>query len=353
MSCRLGIVSALALALAGCGGDAERAAAPAVDKPIDWKMAGTFSSSLTLLGTLGKRLEGRIELVSGGDMRMEYYEPGALVPALEIFDAVSYGAIEAGWSTPGYWGGKVPALHLFGSVPFGPSADEYMAWYYFGGGRELFEALYHRYNIHSVLCGITPPEASGWYKAPIASIDDLKGKKIRFFGLGGKVLDKLGVSTQLLSGGDIFPALELGAIDGAEFSMPAVDLAMGFHQVAKHYYFPGWHQQSTFFELMINLDAWNSLSPRQQAVIETVCGDNFRQSVAEGDAIQLSALKALQARGVTLERWPDAMLEEFRAAWEEVAAEMAAADPDFAQAWTSLQAFRADYRQWHDLGYLD
>ena len=130
---------------------------------------------------------------------LKFFEPGALVPALEIFDAVSTGGVDAGWATPGYWAGKVPALQLFSSVPFGPPSNEYMSWVFFGGGKEFYEELYARHNIKGMLCGIIPPEASGWFKEEIKGPEDLKGLKMRFFGLGAKVMEKVGVSTQLLS----------------------------------------------------------------------------------------------------------------------------------------------------------
>jgi TRAP-type mannitol/chloroaromatic compound transport system substrate-binding protein len=208
---------------------------------------------------------------------------------LETFDAVSYGALDAAWSSPGFWSGKVPALQIFAAIPFGPDSPEYLAWYYNGGGQEIFEQIYHKNNIHSIICGISPPEASGWFKNEIKSLEDLKGIRMRFFGLGARVMSKFGVSTQLLATGDIFPALELGVIDATEFSMPAVDLKLGFNKIAKHYYFPGWHQQSTFFELMINLDKWQSLSDQQQAQINTTCGDNIRFAIAQGEALQAEA----------------------------------------------------------------
>lgn len=321
-------------------------------EPVNWRMTSTFPSSLTMLGTMAKRLEDRLRLVSGGNINLKFYEPGALVPALEGFDAVSYGAIEAGWSTSGYWAGKEPALQLFGSVPFGPDAPEYIAWYYFGGGKELFEEIYARHNIHGIICGMTAPEASGWFIEEIEETEDLQGKKIRFFGLGARVLEKLGANAQLLSGGDIMPALELGTIDGAEFSMPAVDFDMGFWQVADYYYFPGWHQQSTFYELIINLDAWNSLTPTQQAQIETVCGDNVRHGIAEGEAIQATALTAIEKRGVELKTWPEPVLEDLEAAWYEVAADLTEEDETFARVWRSLQDFRETYEVWRKRGYL-
>lgn len=339
-----GVVGAVALATTSID-------ASAADR-VNWKMASTYGGKLTQLGTLGKRIEERIKVISDGNIRIKFFEPGALVPALEVFDAVSSGSIDAGWSTPGYWAGKVPALQLFAAVPFGPSAGEYMAWYYFGGGQEMFNEIYNKNGIHSVMCGLIAPEASGWFRKEIKSTEDLKGLKMRFFGLGAKVMEKMGVSTQLLAGGDIFPALELGTIDATEFSMPAIDLNLGFYQVAKHYYFPGWHQQSTFFDLMMNKEKWDALSETQQAQIEAMCGDNVRYGLAEGEAIQFSALKTLQEeKGVTIHRWPQEVLDELEAAWHEVVAEQSE-NAEFKMVWDSLTTFRENYKIWGELGYL-
>ena len=342
------------LMLSACSPDeAEQQTNVAASPPIKWKMSSTYPSTLTILGSMGKRIENQIALISNGQIEIKFYEPGALAPAFEGFDAVSYGAIEAGWSTSGYWAGKEPALQLFSSVPFGPDAPEYLAWFYEAGGKEIFEEIYHKHNIHGLICGISPPEASGWFNKQFSTTDDLKGLKIRYFGLGGRVLEKMGASVQLLSGGDIMPALELGTIDGAEYSMPAVDYDMGFYQAAQYYYFPGWHQQSTFFELMINLDKWNGLSVSQQAQIEAVCGDNIRFGIAKGEAIQGPALEAIAAKGVDIETWPPAMIEAFRGAWLEVADELVAEDENFAKAWGSLEEFRTNYAVWRKLGYLE
>ena len=326
--------------------------ASAEEPTVKWKMAGTFSSSLPQLGTLGKRVEEQIAKVSGGSLEIRFYEPNALVPPLEAFDAVSVGAIDAAFSTPGFWGGKVPALQVFGALPFGPSSPEYMAWFYFGGGKEIFDEIYARHGIHSVMCGMLAPEGSGWFREEIKSVDDLAGLKLRFFGLGAKALEKFGVSAQLLAAPDVYPALDRGVIDGLEFVQPAIDLKMGFWQIAKHYYFPGWHQQSTFFDLMMNKDKWDALSETQQAQIEAVCGDNVRYGIAEGEAIQVPALKELQEKGVQLHRWSDEDLEKLHGAVDEVFAEQSAADPDFKRAFTSFTEFRAEYATWRDLGYL-
>jgi len=320
---------------------------------IRWKMGSTYAGSLPQLGTLAKRVEDQIDKVSGGNIRIRFNEPGALVPALEVFDAVASGSIDAAFSTPGYWAGKVPALQLFGAVPFGPEAGEYMAWYYFGGGKELFEEIYGKYGIHSVMCGVIAPESSGWFKNEITSVDDLQGLKMRFFGLGAKVMEKMGVSTQLLAAGDIYPALELGTIDATEFSMPAIDLNLGFYQVADHYYFPGWHQQSTMFDLMLNKEKWDALEDVQKAQVESVCMANMAYGLAEGEAIQVAALQELQEKGVNIHRWPPEILDQLEAAWQEVVAEQVEGNEDFARVWDSLSTFRENYKIWGELGYLD
>jgi TRAP-type mannitol/chloroaromatic compound transport system substrate-binding protein len=326
--------------------------AAAID-PINWDMQSTYPGSLPQLGTLGKVIEERLATVTDGAMRIRFQEPGAIVPALEAFDAVSTGAVQAAWSTPGYWTGKDTSLALFAAVPFGPGAGEYLAWLKFGGGQELFDEIYASYNIKSLMCAIIAPEASGWFRKEINTVDDLRGLRMRFFGLGARAMDKLGVSTQLLAAGDIFPALELGTIDATEFSMPAIDYNLGFYQVAKHYYFPGWHQQSTLFDLMINLDEWNDLSPQQQAILEAVCDANITYGLAEGEALQFEALEKIQAEGVTIHKWNDEILDAMRGAWAEVVAEESAVNPNFKRVWEHLSAFRERYAVWKEIGYLD
>ncbi|RMB08983.1 TRAP transporter substrate-binding protein [Eilatimonas milleporae] len=347
------IIPALTVA---CGQQPETDSVPKqpeeADTPVTWRLSSTYPSTLLIIGTMGKRVTEKIHSLSGERIDLAFYEPGVLAPPFETFDAVSYGAIEAGWSTSGYWAGKEPALQLFSSVPFGPAAPEYLAWYDHGGGRALFERIYHRHNIHGIICGLSPPEASGWFKREITGIEDFQGLKIRFFGLGGKVLEKVGAAPQLIAGGEIYQALELGTIDASEYAMPAVDYRMGLHEVAKHYYLPGWHQQSTFFELIINLDAWNGLSPHQQSLIEAACSANIREGLSEGEALQTEAMSKIAAAGVTIHTWSPEILQSLETAWMQVADELAEDDATFAEVWASLQAFRETYRGWFDRGYL-
>lgn len=322
---------------------------PAEPGAIHWKMGSAYASTLPQLGTLAKKLDRDIWRVSNGMLEIKFYEPGALVPPLEMFDAVRAGAIDAAFSSPGFWGNKVPALQLFAAIPFGPSAKEFLAWIYFGGGQELFNEIYHKNGIHSLFCGLIAPEASGWFRKRIRTVDDLKGLKMRFFGLGAKVVKKLGVIPSRLTAGDIFVAFESGDIDAAEFSMPAIDMKLGLHRMVKNYYFPGWHQPSTLFELMVNLKKWESLTASAKAQVEAVCGDNIRYGLAEGEAAQFQALKTLQAQGVTIHRWPGEILDALKSAWNEVAKEEAKADKDFSRVWKSLVAFRKDYTIWGEL----
>jgi len=343
-------IGALAFKTKPQGGAA--AETKSADKPVNWKMGSAYPGALVQLGSLGKDLSSKLERVSGGSIKLRFYEPGALVPSTGLFDAVSKGAVDAAWSTPGYWFGKNSAFAMFSSVPFGPAAGEYSAWYYYGGGKKLMDALYAPHNLKSVICGVIAPEASGWFRKEIKSLDDLKGLKMRFFGLGGRVMQKLGVSTQLLHAKEIYPALETGAIDATEFSMPAIDFNLGFYQIASHYYFPGWHQQATFFELLMNREKWEALSDMQKAQIEIACGDNIREGLAQGEAIQAKALHDLKEKGVQLHRWPAETLSVMRKAWDEVVKEEAARNKDFAKVWESYAAFRDRYKIWHDLGYL-
>ena len=328
------------------------ASAPVSADKLRWKMASWFPKSLTQLGTLGLHVTETLDRVSGGEIELKYYNPGDLVPPRECFDSVATGAVDACWSTPGYWYGKNSALAMFAAVPFGPQAAEYGAWIYFGGGQELMNEIYAEHGLYSLICGVIAPEASGWFREEINSVEDLKGLKMRFFGLGAKVMEKVGVSTQLIPGGDIFPALELGSIDATEYSMPAIDLNLGFYQIAKHYYFPGWHQQSTLFEVLMNKEKWEGLTDTQRALFELSCGDNFRYGLLEGEAIQAPALKELQDKGVTIHRWSQETLDTLESAWNEVVAEESAANPDFKRVWDHYTAFREEYSIWRELGYL-
>ena len=268
---------------------------------------------------------------------------------------MSTGKINSGYTTAGYWAGKIPAAPLFSAVPFGPEAGEYMAWIYYGNGLSLYQEMYDQagYNVHVIPCAIIAPETSGWFANEINSPADLEGLKMRFFGLGGKVMQKLGVATSLLPGGEIFPALEKGAIDATEFSMPAIDARLGFHKLVKFNYFPGWHQQATLFELIVNKDVWAEVNDTHKAIIENACKASMTDSFAEGEAIQHDVLiDNVENNGVTIKQWSDEMLETYRTIWEEVAAEESANDEFFAKVLADMNEFRDGYQLWKRNAFL-
>ena len=356
----VGLTAGLAIGALVLGPELQRRAEQAVtvstepvpQAVVEWSMASWFRGDTIQLGRLGRRLVETMRRVSGGTIALRFHEPGEIVPAKKCFETVAAGTVDACWSTPRYWYAKEPGLALFSGVPFGPTANEYAGWFYFGGGRELMDEIYAKHGIKSLICGVAAAEGSGWFRRQIQSVDDLYGLRMRFLGLGAKVMESMGVDIRLLATADILPALEQGSIDAAQHSMPAADLTLELYRAAPNYYFPGWHQQATFLELMMNLQQWDALTSTQKTQFETVCGDNFREGLAEGEAIQAKALTELRNRGVTFHRWSPDILADLAAAWQDIAAATAERDANFRRVWESYTAFRQEYRLWKELGYL-
>jgi TRAP-type mannitol/chloroaromatic compound transport system substrate-binding protein len=247
----------------------------------------------------------------------------------------------------------IPSAPWFTTVPFGPQAGEYLAWLKYGGGHKLKDEIYARSGVKGISCIMITPEASGWFRKEIKTLDDLKGLKMRFFGLGARVMQKLGVQTQLIPPGDIFPALERGLIDATELAFPSIDIKQGFHQVAKHYYFPGWHQQSSVGEFLVNLKKWGELSEEHRRMIEVACDANLTWSFVTSEARQFGALRDLvEKHGVKVHYWSEPILAKMRSAWEEVIAEESAKDADFKRVHESYADFRKKYAIWKEHGYL-
>ena len=330
------------------------AAATAQAGKVLLKTPIAFNSSLPALGTPIVKVADKLKLISGGTIKMKIYEPGKLVPPLQILDAVSSGKVNSGYATAGYWKGKMKAASLFSSVPFGPEAGEYMAWMYYGNGLKLYQEMYdtNGYNVKVLPCAIISPETSGWYRKPINKPEDLKGMNIRYFGLGAAVLEKLGAGTVQLPGGEIFGALEKGVIDGAEYSQPAIDKRLGLQKIVKYNYFPGWHQQATVFELLINKNTWAKMDNQQQAIVETTCKASMADSIAEGEASQYEEMKAMKEKGVKQMYWSQEMLDTFESSWKEVATEYSAEDPLFNKVWSDLSKFRTGYDLWEQHAFL-
>jgi len=319
-----------------------------------FELTSAFGKNLPILGTAAVDFVEKINGISS-EVEFEHFDPGELVPTLEALDAVSNGSVDAAYTTSGYWQGKMTAASLFAAVPFGPEAGEFMAWMLYDDGLTLMREMYEEngFNVHVMPCGIIAPETSGWFKEEITSLDDLQGLNMRFFGLGAEVMQRLGVSTSLLAGGDIFPALERGAIDATEFSMPRIDARLGFYKIASYNYFPGWHQPATMFELLINKDRWVDLDERAQKQIEVACLANVTTNLAEGEGTNFQAMvENTEQNGVIIKNWTPEQLDVFESTWNEVAAELAAEDEMFAKTWADLQEFREGYNVWNSNIYL-
>ena len=348
-----GIVASLAIRPPGKAAAASDETAQAGERDrISWKVPVSFNTNVVILGEMIVQIGERLRLVSDGAVDLQIFEPGELVPVLSITDAVRDQKVEAGLTWLGYDQGKIPASALISAVPFGMEPWEFMGWWYEGGGRELGEALYHEHRVHPILCGVIGPETAGWFRQPVKSIDDFRGLKIRFAGLGGKVLQRVGASVTMLPGGEIFPALEKGAIDATEFSLPAVDQMLGFDRVASFNYFPGWHQPSTAFHMVVNLDLWRGLRDDTRALIATTCESISTYALARSEALQGEVIEQFDERGVTAGVLPRELLEALRDKTNEVLDEEAAADPRFARILASQRAFSRTYGSWKRVGYL-
>ena len=320
---------------------------------VTWRLQSAFGSQLTHLGTSAVRFVKDVEDMTDGNFSIKFHEPGALVPTLECFDAASKGSVDACWSPAGNYAGKYAALSFFTSVPFGPGFGEFMAWKKFGNGDKLRDEIYAKHGLVAFDALAIGPETSGWFRREIKSLDQMKGLKMRFFGLGAKVMQKLGVSTQMLAAADIFPALERGVIDATEFSMPAMDIKLGFHQVAKFNYFPGWHQQTSITEIMMNKQVFDALPKSYKKIIEVAAGHQLAYSFAETEATQFGVMAEMQAKHkVQIKRWKDSELAAYEKAWFEVIEEESAKDPLFKRIADDYLAFRKKYAIWGDSQFL-
>jgi TRAP-type mannitol/chloroaromatic compound transport system substrate-binding protein len=318
-------------------------------RKVQWKMASAFGGKLPHLGTSAIRFSDNIKVMSGGSLELKFFEPGALVPALECFDAVSRGSVESCWTTPGYHTGKYPALAFFTTVPFGPQIGELLAWKWFGGGNELRNEIYAKHNLFALDCFAIGPETSGWFRKEVKNVAEMKGIKMRFFGLGAQVMQKLGVNTQLMAAADIYPALERGVIDATEFSMPTMDVALGFHQIAKNNYYPGWHQQVSVSELLMNKAAWDKLSEQHKRIIQVALNDAVIHTYVETEAKNPPVMQEMKDKHkVTNRRWSDEDLKVLEKAWLEVLEAESGKDPLFKKVADHFLAWRKVYKIWGD-----
>jgi TRAP-type mannitol/chloroaromatic compound transport system substrate-binding protein len=341
-----------ATAIAGVAAAAVLPGVAAAQEKVRWQVPISFASTLTALGDTLPFVAEQLSAMSDGNISLQIAEPGTVVPALSIFENVSTGAIDAGYSWMGYEIGQVPASALFGATPFGLEPGDFLAWMYFKGGNELLFETFEPYNVHPVLCGSIPPEAAGWFREEMNSVEDLQGLKFRAAGVGGEIMSELGMSVTMLPGGELYQALETGVLDATEFSLPTVDEQLGFFQVAKHYYLPGWHQPSTNQFLYVNLDVWNGLSPETQGMIELACMAGNAHAIAKGEALQGEVLTRFEEQGVTLHTYNDEMLNAFYDATQTVMERKSQEDEQFGKVYSAMMDFQRELAPWSEKGYL-
>ena len=319
---------------------------------IRWQVPMGFPSTLAGLADAMPWVADQLRAATDGRIDLRVAEPGTVIPAFGIFEAVGDGSIDAGYAWMGYELGTLPSAALFGALPFGLESSEYLAWMYHHGGRDLMTKAYEPFNIHMIPCGTISPEGAGWFREELETVEDLDGLRFRAAGLGGEIMSELGKSVTVIPGGEIYQALETGAIDAAEFSLPSADMQLGFYQVASYYYLPGWHQPSTNQALYVNLDSWNNLSEMDQNLFEMACMAANTYALSKAEAMQGPTLAELEENGVNLRNFSDEFIEAFRAAHHTVMERRSADDPLFAEIYNSMMEFQAVNRRWKEFGYL-
>lgn len=322
---------------------------PPDTESVTWRMASAYASSLPQTGELGVRLETTLWRLSGGVFRLKLHEPGTLAAGGQMFEAVRSRAIEAAFAAPAFWAGKNPAFHLYSAIPFGPPLPEYLSWFYAGGGRRILEDLYKKQGLRGMVCGALAPAGSGWFRKPVDSLEEFKALRLGMGGLGGMVARKLGVRTMSLDEGDVSVALEKGMIDGAEASQPAIDMSLGLHKIARHYYVPGWRRPATLLHLIVNAEAWESLAQSRRAQLRSACAGNVAHGLAMGEARQFGALKEFTKQGIQIHAWPPGILAALRTAWTRTRTGLAKKNRDFRRTWNSLAKFREEYAIWREI----
>ena len=307
-----------------------------------WKMITTWPPNFPILGEGCNKFAQWVNEMSGGRMEITVYGGGELVPSLEVFDAVSNGAVELGHGAAYYWAGKIPAAQFFSTVPFGMNAQQMNAWLISGDGLKLWQETYAPFDLMPFPGGNTGMQMGGWFNREINSIGDIRGLKMRIPGIGGKVFTRAGGTAVLSAGGEIYTNLERGVIDATEWIGPYHDYQMGFYQVAKYYYYPGWHEPGTALELFANRTKYEALPTDLQALIRCATDRLNSWSFAESEKMNsVYAKKLADEEGVQYRRFPEEVLNAFKADTEEILNGMVANDPIGKNIYENYRAFQA------------
>ena len=325
------------------------APAVAADR-FNWKLVTTWPPNFPIFQEGVKRFAKDVRSISRGQLTIQVYAGGELVPPMQTFDAVSQGSVQMGHGAAYYWAGKIPAAQFFTAVPFGMNAQGMNAWLYHGGGLALWRELYAPHNLVPFPMGNTGVQMGGWFRKPINSTADLKGLKMRIPGLGGKVIAKTGVNPVLLAGGEIYTALERGTIDATEWVGPYHDLRLGLYRAAKHYYYPGWHEPGPTLELTVNKAAWDSLPKHLQAIIENAAAASNLWMLSEFEAKNLEALQTLKNKyKVQVNAFPDDVIASLKKLTQETLDEEAAKDATFKKIYQAYRQFSTNNAGWSEI----
>jgi len=317
-------------------------AAPAVK----WRCASSFPKSLDTIYGAGEVMAKTVNDVTGGRFQIQVFAAGEIVPGLQVADAVQNGTVECGHTAPYYYVGKDPTFAFGTAIPFGLNQRQYDAWWFYGGGEQLFNEFLKSYGITSMLCGNTGAQMGGWFRKEIKTIADLKGLKYRIGGFAGQVLAKLGVVPQQIAGGEIYPALEKGTIDAAEWVGPYDDEKLGFNKVAKFYYYPGWWEGGPALHVFSNTAKYNELPAEYKAALLAGCHAGNTHMMAKYDALNPAALRKLVAGGTQLRPFPRAVMDACYKAAMELYVETSAKNANFKKVYDHMTAFQKEQLLW-------
>ena len=328
--------------------DNDTSTVPTESLSYEWKLVTTWPKNLPALGTAPERLAEIVDGMSNGRLKIKVYAAGELVPPFEVFDAVAGGNAEMGHGASYYWRGKMPMAAVFATVPFGMTAQEMNAWLHHGGGLELWRELYEPFGVVPLASGNSGVQMAGWFNKEINSIADIDGLKMRIPGLGGEVFQRAGGVAVSMPGSEIFTALQTGVVDATEWVGPYNDLAFGLQDIAKFYYYPGWHEPGANLEAIVNAEALAALPDDLKLMLETATRAINQDVLDEFTARNAAALRTMvEEHGVEVRRLPDDVLERFRELSEEVVTEAAADDELAGRILASYQSFLAEVRAYH------
>ena len=319
---------------------------------IKWRMVTSWPKSLDTIYGGAQTVCDRVSAMSGGRFTIEAYAAGEIVPGLEVLDAVQNGTVECGHTASYYYVGKNPALAFGTSVPFGLTAQQQNAWYYHGGGLETMHDLYSDFNVINFPAGNTGAQMGGWYKQEVKSLQDLKGLKMRIPGLGGEVMSRLGVNVQVIPGGEIYLALERGAIDAAEWVGPYDDQKLGLNKAASYYYYPGWWEPGPTLEVQVNKSQWEKLPVEYQEIFKTAAMEANLNMLSKYDALNREALTSLVSSGTKLVAYPPEVLQAGQEAATAYYAEQSAKSPAFKKVYDQWNQFRTAIAEWNKINEL-